>query len=430
MGLLQKFKAYLNEDDEEFDALVEQEEIAREERRKKRNEARAARSQEKVNRAVQKAARERQQASMQELRREVKETVSSNSERKTVGDFCEQLVDVSSHIEEMRREYSLVTDYLVDIQRIEELPVNIAEEIMDTARKLEQLDSSRKTYLQSENLLSLEQYNTIERLEGQVQETIVTLNDMEIRDSMLKSDMGYLEGEKEDLKYMRIEETDNAYRIRAILCGVLVVFLLISISLLAVACVTKANVMLPAAIEAAVAVICFVVCYLNYNEISRRVRETDAKIKRAVSLLNKVKAKFINNTNTMDYIYEKYDVNSAKELEYVWDLYNRMQRDAKRYNQADDNYRLQCDRLVSQLSDVGITDPLVWPKQTNALLDRREMVEIKHGLNVRRQKLREKMAMGEKIQENAKIALNAAIKNNPGIEGYIKELLASYNLSL
>lgn len=426
MSLLQKFKAYLNEDDEEYDALVEQEQLAKEERRKKRQEAKVMRDQERAT----KAAEKNRMASMQELRKEVKETVSSNSERKTVGDFCEQLVDVSYHLADMRREYALVTDYLVDIQRIEELPINIAEEIMETAGRLVKLDGSRQTYLKSENLLSMEQYNKIERLEKEVPDTIKNLNQMEMRDSMLKSDMGYLEGEKEDLKYIRIEETENAYRIRSALFGVLIVFFLVSVALLIIALATKANVMLPAAIEAAVAVICFVVCYLNYKEISRRVKETDAKIKRAVSLLNKVKAKFVNNTNTLDYIYEKYGVNSCKQLEFVWEQYNQMQRDAKRYSQASDEYRRVSDLLVNRLADVGISDPLVWPKQTGALLDRREMVEIKHGLNVRRQKLREKMASGEKIQENARNALHAAIDSNPGIEGYIKELLASYNLSL
>ena len=74
-----------------------------------------------------------------------------------------------------------------------------------------------------------------------------------------------------------------------------------------------------------------------------------------------------------------------------------------------------------------MTDPMVWKNQTNALIDRREMVEIKHGLNVRRQKIREKMASCEKIRQNATAALKASIAANPGIESYIRELLATYN---
>lgn len=426
MGVFQKIKAYLNEDDAEYDALVEEEERLREERRKQRNQSRAEKNRERARRAVEKAVR--QERVDPELRKEVKETVSSNSERKTVGDFCEQLVDVTYHMDEMKREYKLVTDYLVDIQRIEELPVNLAEEIIETAKNIEKLDGNRSQYQKSEDLLTMEQYNTMKRLESQVPETIKNLTDMEMRDSMLKNDMGYLEGEKEDLRYARVEDTDNAYRIRGALIAVLVLFLVISATLLVIALLTKENVTLPAAIEAAVAVVCFTVCYLQYAKLGRRIQETDAKIKRAVSLLNKVKAKYINNTNTLDYIYEKYDVNSVKELEYRWELYNQMQRDAKRYSQASEQYQHFCDELIKQLTNIGLSDPLVWPNQTSALIDRREMVEIKHGLNVRRQKIREKVASCEKIRDNAKDALNAAIRVNPGIESYIKELLASYNL--
>lgn len=428
MGLFQKIRAYLNEDDAEYDALVEEEERLREERRRQRNQSRTEKNKERARRAAEKAVR--QERVDPEIRKEVKETVSSNSEKKTVGDFCEQLVDVSYHMDEMRREYKVVTDYLVDIQRIEELPVNLAEEIVQTAKNIEKLDGNRNLYQQSENLLTMEQYNTMKNQESQVPDTIKSLMDMEMRDSMLKNDMSYLEGEKEDLRYARVEDTDNSYRIRGVLIAVLVLFLIISATLLIVAVVSKQNVTLPAAIEGAVAAVCFAVCYVRYVEMSRRIRETDAKIKRAVSLLNKVKAKYINNTNTMDYIYEKYDVNSVKELEYRWELYNQMQRDAKRYSQASEQYEKNCDKLIKQLANIGLSDPLVWPNQTSALIDRREMVEIKHGLNARRQKLREKIASCEKIRDNARNALTASIHANPDIESYIKELLASYNLSL
>ena len=87
MGMFQKIKAYLNEDDAEYDALIEEQERMREERRKRRNQSRAERNKEKAKRAAEKAVlKERVDP---EIRREVKETVSSNRERKTVGDFCE-----------------------------------------------------------------------------------------------------------------------------------------------------------------------------------------------------------------------------------------------------------------------------------------------------------------------------------------------------
>ena len=48
MGMFQKIKAYLNEDDAEYDALIEEQERMREERRKRRNQSRAERNKEKA----------------------------------------------------------------------------------------------------------------------------------------------------------------------------------------------------------------------------------------------------------------------------------------------------------------------------------------------------------------------------------------------
>ena len=107
-----------------------------------------------------------------------------------------------------------------------------------------------------------------------------------------------------------------------------------------------------------------------------------------------------------------------------------MVRDAKRYIQANAEFKGYCDKLVKSLSAVGVEDPHVWPKQTNAIIDRREMVEIKHGLVVRRQKLRERMETCLKIKENAHTALKAAVSDNPGIANYINETLNTYGIKI
>ncbi len=363
-----------------------------------------------------------------EMHQEVVSNKRAFSEKKTVSDFCEQLVDLTYQEEDLKREYQLVTAYLVDIQKIEELPIEIAREIQDTARKIEMLEKNKQTYLQSENLLPMEQFNRMQRLEDEVQETAVKLNNMEMRDSMLKSDMGHLEGEKEDLKYMREEFATEIIRTRGVVSTVLILFLITVGILTSMALVSKINIMLPALAIGLVAVISFVVAYVHYVDLKNEIKVTDAKLKRAISLLNKVKVKYINNTNTMDYIYEKYGVNSGKELEYNWELYTKMVHDAMRYSQANTDFRVYCDELVEELRRIGVADPYVWPKQTQALIDHREMVEIKHGLNTRRQKLREQLTSCEKMRENARIALHASAERSPEMKAYIKEVLASYKI--
>lgn len=354
----------------------------------------------------------------------------TDPDRESVQDICEQLVDVTYHMEDMKREYKLVTSYLTDIQRIEELPVELARDINETAGRIEMLDKSRQTYLQSENLLSMEQYNQIASFENEANDVIKKLLEMEQRDSMLKNDMGHLEGEKQDLRFMRKEYEGDISRLRNTLITVMC-FVLLAVGVLAgVSIKTGASVTVYALAVGAVALVIFAVCYSRYIQLKDDIKLADAKIRRAVSLSNKVKVKYINNTNTLDYIYHKYNVNSAKELEYLYSQYNTMVRDALKYSQANNDYRVYCDELIEKLSKIGVKDPLVWPKQIRAIVDRREMVEIKHGLNTRRQKIRDQLVAGEKIRENATTALHALIEENPAMESYIKELLASYNIKL
>lgn len=419
MGFIDKIRAYLNEDEPEVDDITE----AGDEK-KPNNSSRKRQG----LRLFRRNKRHNIEAGAENMTDEINSDNASFGDSETIRDFCEQLIDVSYHMEDMKREYKVVTEYLTDIQRIEELPINIVNEITDVARKIDMLDKNRQMYLQSENLLSLDQYNMIASVEKEIPDTVKNLNDMEMRDAMLKSDMGHLEGEKEDLKFMRNEYSDNVVRIRGVLVTILVIFLITSIVLLSIAMATRKSVTLFALAVGVAAVLSFVVAYVRYLDLKSEIRESDAKVKRAVSLLNKVKVKYINNKNALDYIYDKYGVNSCKELEYKWEQYNTMVRDARKYSQANSDLRVYSDELVEKLAKLGLHDPSVWPKQVNAIIDRREMVEIKHGLNVRRQKIREKLGICERIRDNAKAALRAEIMINPGIEKYITELLTSYHL--
>lgn len=368
-----------------------------------------------------------------ELSSEVKEISVASltaSEAETIQDFCEQLIDVSAHSVEIKREYGIVTSYLTDIQRIEELPVDIANEIVDTASKIVTLEKNREVYVQSEQLLAPEQYNKIAKYEEEVVEAIKNLNDMEMREGMLKNDMSYLEGEKEDLKFMRNEYAGSIARIRGIVITILIILLITNTMFFAYAYTTKNSVVVYSLLSVAIAAFAFVICFVNYQSIIKNFKENEAKIKRAVSLQNKVKAKYINNVNTVDYIYSKYGINSAKELEYLWEQYNIMVRDAEKYNKANNNIRRLCNDLVLMLTKIGLEDPEVWTKQTSALVDRREMVEIKHSLNVRRQKLRENLSTCDKIKENAITAINAALEENPGLEEIISKQLSPYGINI
>lgn len=439
MGFFDKIRDYLNEEEnlteediEKAESLVSSKKVKEDEEDIKKDNSKSKKS---LFKRLKKKYEEEETDSDSEPKKSsglssIKAKKYMENERKTVQDFCEQLVDVSFHSEEIKNEYKVVTSYLTDIQRIEELPVDMANRIISISERIEKLDKNRETYLQSENLLSMEQYNTLSNYEDDVPETVKRLNEMEARDTALRSDMGYLEGEKEDLRYMRDEYTNIISRMRGVMITVMSVLLITSIGIMIYAFVTRSNITVYALGVGAIAMLIFVVAYAKYIDLKADIKDYDAKLKRAVSLLNKVKVKYINNTNTLDYIYEKYGVHSSQELSYQWEQYNIMVRDAKRYTHTNAEFKDRCDELVNIMKKIGVEDPFVWPKQTNALIDRREMVEIKHSLNVRRQKLRERLATCEKIKDNAHIALRAAVTANPGMESYITDMLQPYNLKI
>ena len=49
---------------------------------------------------------------------------------------CDQIVEATYQMEDLKAEYDVVTSYFEDIQMIEELPQNIRKEITDTAKKI------------------------------------------------------------------------------------------------------------------------------------------------------------------------------------------------------------------------------------------------------------------------------------------------------
>lgn len=469
MGLFDRFKAYLNEEDVEEDNQLEKKVQHSKETSEKKNQV-ASKKLNKEN-AEDRTKKERSKKSKKDKDfNNLKETVAKNSlaksiatkeskrrkrdtlsatgisneadirgtnarqkdanTRKNVADFCEQLIDASAHMEEAKQEYRVVTEYLTDIQRIEELPADMAKVLNDTAARIEMLDKHREMYVQSENLLTMDQYNILSTNEDSVESTIRKLEDMEKRDALLKSDMGYLEGEKEDLRYMRSEYAERINRIRMIIIAVLVLFIITLGIVLSVAVTTQKNLTVYALAIGFVAVLAFVVSYVKYVEYRNEIRDSLAKVNRAISLLNKVKVKYINNVNALDYIYAKYEINSSKELEYRYELYQTMVRDAKRYYQTNGQMREASEQLRKQLSSIGVRDTVVWVKQVHAIIDRREMVEIKHNLIARRQKLRERVEICQKIKDNACIALRAAVEENPGLIGMIRELLGPHKLDI
>ena len=154
------------------------------------------------------------------------------------------------------------------------------------------------------------------------------------------------------------------------------------------------------------------------------------KENRAINLMNKVKIKYINNTSTLEYLYGKYHIKSLRELEYLYDQYVMMVDEVRKYQKSSGDLREYCDQLSKLLFSYGVKDPDIWTKQSLALIDNREMVEVKHSLNVRRQKLREQMAYNEELRLNGLKDIKEMLRTNPNLREEVKKELEIFHIQV
>ena len=154
-------------------------------------------------------------------------------------------------------------------------------------------------------------------------------------------------------------------------------------------------------------------------------KKSQANINRAIVLMNKVKFKYVNVTNAVDYACEKYHVKNAYELSYLWDQYLEAVKEREKYQRTNDDLEYFNDKLIRQLKRYKLYDAKIWIHQARALLEPKEMVEVKHELLVRRQKLRGGIEHQVADMRNVRKEIESLVKGRPGGSREIKEILDS-----
>ncbi len=280
-----------------------------------------------------------------------------------------QIVDSTYEMEDLKREYELVTSYFSDIQKIEQMPENQRSALEDDARKILQLEANRKTLQNAPKRLAADRYKLLLRLEPEVPDAISRLEELEDMRGKIKRDLEYLEGEKGALQYEEeeLQQKQGTIRNIAIILGVLAV--------LSVVTFLAVNIQFGVDLTVAGAVIAILVILVEFFLVVAHYR-TDAERKltyqkhnRAIVLQNKVKIKWLNNTNSLDYLYAKFEVNTEKELRYNWEQYQLMQEEEKQYRQSSGDLKVYQDELIMNLQNAGVYDCTVWLQQVEAFVD-------------------------------------------------------------
>ena len=156
----------------------------------------------------------------------------------------------------------------------------------------------------------------------------------------------------------------------------------------------------------------------------------ELKMNRAITLLNKVKLKYVNCTSTIDYIYEKYHVENALQFSFMWEEYVRIRAEEAMLRKNADMLDFYQKTIVTELRKKGLEDPKIWVYQPMALLDNKEMTEVRHRLNVRRQKLRERIEFNYTQGEVNKDVLRKFMKDHPEYAQETKRIVDKFRINL
>ena len=338
-------------------------------------------------------------------------------------EYCEQIMAAAKNLEETKREYKVVTDYLTDIQKIENLPESEMKKIQDTAQNVLNLNDARDAYLNKSKTISDAQFAQMEQLEDEMPEIIRRLQGNESYQTTVKRDMQYLEGEREEWRYYQESVVNEENILRKSLYALLSVYVLAVLMAVILGMAMKFDIMMPFVAATLVTGAAGGIMVLRLQNDSVEIKKSQANINRAFVLLNKVKFKYVNVTNAVDYACEKYHVKNGYELSYIWDQYLEAVKEREKYQRTNDELDYFNDKLIRQLKKYQFYDARIWIHQAKALLDKKEMVEVKHELLVRRKKLRDGMEDQAETIRGARKEIESLVKNRPGGYEDVKELL-------
>lgn len=339
---------------------------------------------------------------------------------------CEKMNEASRELERLDVEYQYVTNSLLDCDEIENFPQLEKEDLAELAKKIKKIDDIREERKSKRQKLSRAQFLQMEKYEDEMPGGLERLEEAESYQDKIKKDLVKLNGEKQAYLYRREEliiGIENAKGMAKICFVALVICFSI---LLLLRMFLEMDIQIGALLATGIAAIAITVFFSRFLDYSNELKRIESGINRLIVLQNKVKIRYINNVNLLDYMYIKYAVSSGKELRKNWDYYEEEQYERKRFEQTKEELDILYKKVLQILMRNKISDTSVWLHQTEAFLDSREMVEVRHGLNVRRQKLRDQMDQNTEIAEKSKKEIKKMVDENPKYAKRILEIVEDF----
>ena len=352
---------------------------------------------------------------------------SKADQKRYVTECCENIKEVDRQIETIRNEYKEVTDSLLDVQKIDRIPPTDRAVLRNVAGNIVRLLRERNQYQDRQINVSESVIRRFEPYEDDLVDEIKKMYEAENYQKLLDKDLDLLHQEKKELRADKVEiiEKQNSLKwlakaLIAIILGLFAGFILLSFLM-------GIDVTFPYLATILLAAISSTVIFMESMKNRKDMSLTERKLSKAIGYLNKVKIKCVNNLNLLEYNREKFGVEDAKMFEAYWTEYCKVREYERRYKENTERLGLYNKDLLEFLKAYGVSDTEIWLSQAQALVDDREMVEIRHELNSRRQLLRERIEYNEGIKSSLVGNVDTVIKENPENKEELLEIVQRFS---
>ncbi len=346
--------------------------------------------------------------------------------RKYIEDCMEQMAEAKKEIELLSGEYSLVTAYLTDTEEIEALPAGEKENLSLAANRLKTIEQERQGYLNKKNKMPDALYYRLKEREDELESGIRKMKEAEEYGTIVKQDMQRLGRERHAYTYRK----EELYGMLANFRGMAIIFLgalVVCIVLLLILQLTlEIDATLGYFIAVLVGAIAITVLCVKYMDARKELQRVERATNKLIQLQNKVKIKYVNNTNLLNYLYLKYQVKNAKTLEKGYAQYLEEKELRNQYAEAEAKREYYMKQLLESLSRFRVKYPQRFTARVDALLNRHELVEMRHELIVRRQALRKQMDYNNEVVNKARDEIMEVARLYPEYAEEIAEMVNKF----
>ena len=340
-------------------------------------------------------------------------------------DSCEQIIASTKAMERQKMEYRIVTRYLNDIKAIENLPKDKAKDLRSTAKKIIELEENLVNARAIQRNITDEQFEVIADEEDDMPEIINRFSSDEIYQAKLKRNLSYLEGEKSRWEIEREELQIQVKLFKRMAIAIMVSFMTLLILLLTMNSATEVDVSIWVFVVLFICAVSGFIVFLRQNKIAKDKKYAIIHLNQSISMLNVERMKYVNVTNSVEYSKDKYMVNNAVELQYVWEQYQDKVRDQIRYLENNEDLEFYNNKLENILGSIGLADEKIWLNQINALIDRQDMADCRHRLVQRRKKIRDRLDDHRRIVQEERDEIDRLMMSHEHYLPEIQEIIKS-----